>query len=528
MTDGFAILFSGAPILPGENKMTITFRSNKIAHAVMAAVLSITAAAPAWATGSNTTSPAPTPVTPTPVITSLPQLATVGAGGCAQQYTNAINSLNGQAITANDVGLAANGVGAAATVTGLIAQEVASTAKAAEFTAMSAGLAETVAYGVAPAPTAGGIPGSVAAAAAAGTLAATSGAESVALAAAIVGAGSNVAGVASQVAAQVFTHSSQDLTVYVAGLPDCEATHTGTVAVTDGGVNVTGTSIFNDDVGVAGDVNVEGDVNASQVHATQGISAVGGGIWIGDPNGTTFSDGITIGGGAVSGAGFGGAQAVTGDADAIAIGNNAQAMQSGSVAVGLDASSTGTDATAVGTGATAGADNTTAVGTNAQANATGSAAYGQGAVASLSQQQVFGTAANTYTMPGITSDLSRTRQSGPLEVATSDAMGNLATDGGQIFETLSENQAGIAIAMSLPTPSLQAHESFGVAFNWGKFKRSQALGVSAMGVVNRNVFGGGERLSLNGGFGLSIQEKTFGGHNAGTTKGGRVGVQLSW
>ena len=335
-------------------------------------------------------------------------------------------------------------------------------------------------------------------------------------------------GVASQVAAQVFTHGSQDLTVYVATLPDCEATHTGTVAVTNGGVNVTGTSIFNDDVGVAGDVNVEGDVNASQVHATQGISAVGGGIWIGDPNGTTFSDGITIGGGAVSGAGFGGAQAVTGDADAIAIGNNAQAMQSGSVAVGLDAASTGTDATAVGTGATAGADDTTAVGTNAQANAAGSAAYGQGAVANLTQQQVFGTASNTYTMPGITSDLSLSRQAGPLEVATSDALGNMATDGGLIFQTLSEDQAGIAIAMAMPMPALQANESFGVTVNLGAFKQSRALGMSAMGVVNRNVFGGGERLSLNAGFGFSTTEKTFGGHNAGTTTGGRVGVQLSW
>ena len=275
-------------------------------------------------------------------------------------------------------------------------------------------------------------------------------------------------------------------------------------------------------------MNVEGDVNASQVHATQGISVVGGGIWIGDPNGTTYSDGITIGGGAVSGAGFGGAQAVTGNADAIAIGNNAQAMQSGSVAVGLDAASTGTNATAVGTGAAAGADDTIAIGSNAQANATGSAAYGQGAVANLTQQQVFGTVANTYTMPGITSDLSRARQTGPLEVATTDAAGNLATDGGQIYETLSENQAGIAIVMAMPTPSLLASESFGIAFNWGKFKQSQAIGISAMGVINRNVFGGGERLALNGGFGVSTNEKTFGGHNAGTTNGGRVGVQLTW
>ena len=87
------------------------------------------------------------------------------------------------------------------------------------------------------------------------------------------------------------------LSVDGTNLPDCEVTHTGTVQVTSGGVNVTGTSIFNSDVGVDANVNVSGDVNAAQVHATQGISAVGGGIWLGDVGGTTFSSGITIGGG---------------------------------------------------------------------------------------------------------------------------------------------------------------------------------------------------------------------------------------
>ena len=508
--------------------MTTTFQIKKISVAAAVAALTIGATTPAWAQGSNTTNPAPTPATPPSVVTSLPQLSSVGSGGCAQQYTNAINTQNQSAITANDVGLAANGVGAAATVTGLIAQEVASSASAAAFTAMAAGLTTTTAYGVAPLPTAGGIPGSVAAAAAAGTLAGTSVAESVALGAAIVGAGSTVAGVASQVVAQTHTQNSQNLSVYVASLPDCEATHTGTVTVTNGGVNVSGGSIFNDDVGVAADVNVEGNVTASQVQTTQGISAMGGGIIIGDPNGTTYSDGITIGGGAVSGAGFGGAQAFTGDANAIALGNNALGQQSGSVAVGLVASASGADATAVGTSATASADDTTAIGTNAQANAAGSAAYGQGAVATLTQQQVFGTMNNTYTTPGITSSMSRSRQSGKLEVATSDAAGNLATDGGLIFESLSEHEAGIAIAMAMPMPSLRANEKFGVAVNLGRFADSHAIGFSAMGIVRENVFGGGERLSVNAGLGVSLNQHTYGGQKASNAKGGRVGFQLSW
>ena len=218
--------------------------------------------------------------------------------------------------------------------------------------------------------------------------------------------------------------------MYVATLPDCEATHTGTVAVTDGGVNVTGTSIFNDDVGVAADVNVEGDVNASQVHATQGISAVRGGIW------DRRSQRYDLFGRHHDrrrrsvGRGFRRPPGHAGNADAIAIGNNAQAMQGGSVAVGLDAASTGTNATAVGTGATASADDTIAIGSSAQANATGSAAYGQGAVANLTQQQVFGTAANTYAMPGITSN-----RAGPVRAARGCHHGCcrqiLATDGGQ-------------------------------------------------------------------------------------------------
>lgn len=491
-----------------------------------------------------------------------------------------------------------------------------------------------------------------------GVQAVATGAKIAALAAEAVGVVSTVTGVGSQIAAQVFSHDSQDLAVYVATLPNCEAEFTGTVTVSGGGLNVTGASIFNDDVGVAADVNAEGDVNASQVHATQGISAVGGGIWIGDPNGTTYSSGITIGGGAVSGAGAGGAQAFTGDIDAIAIGNNARAMMSGSLAFGLDSSSTGADAIAIGTNAqammggslafgldssstgadaiaigntaaangvqdvvvgalnktdaggnntvvgneidiigaassnntvlgaghqvtgsgnfvggdpntivgsmnvatgvdsnvtgdsnvaigdsvnitgdraiavgnnaTANADDTTVIGTNARADAPGSAAYGQGAVATQSQQQVFGTRANTYTTPGITSDLSRARQAGNLEVATSDAAGNLATDGGEIFKTLSENQAGIAIAMAMVNPTLIAKETFGIGVNWGIFQQSQALTVSAIGVIAKDVFGGGERLSLTGGFGASLQQKSFGDHKTNTSYGGRAGVQLSW
>ena len=69
-------------------------------------------------------------------------------------------------------------------------------------------------------------------------------------------------------------------------------------------------------------------------------------------------------------------------------------------------------------------------------------------MANLANEQVFGTAANTYTTPGITSGLSKARQTaGPLEVVTSDQAGHLATDGGLIFDELSKLNGGVAVAM---------------------------------------------------------------------------------
>jgi hypothetical protein len=198
-------------------------RSSKInfshpSPAVVFAVLPFIAVTPALAAGSNTTNPAAVPATPAPVVTSQPQLSTVGAGGCAWQYTKAINSLGQQAIIANDVGLAANAVGAAAEVTGLIAQEAASIADAAAFTALAAALAADIP--VVGTATPGAIP--------AGVLAGSSVAKSIAYGAEIVGAGSTVTGVASQIAAQVFTHQQADLNTYVTeNLPLCDTTFTG-------------------------------------------------------------------------------------------------------------------------------------------------------------------------------------------------------------------------------------------------------------------------------------------------------------
>ena len=217
---------------------------------------------------------------------------------------------------------------------------------------------------------------------------------------------------------------------------------------------------------------------------------------------------------------------------ATAIGQDAYADGRNSTALGQDSYADGRNATALGADSYA-ARNGTAIGRGTQANAEGSVAIGRdsgggAAVASLENQFVLGTSNHTYTAPGITSDLSRSRQSGPLEVATSDANGNLATDGGQIFRELGEQGAGIAIALALENPDLVGNERFGMSANLGFFEGNTALGVALMGVLGHNFVGEGERWALSGGVGLSLNENNFGGQDTDRTVAGRAGVQVSW
>ena len=88
---------------------------------------------------------------------------------------------------------------------------------------------------------------------------------------------------------------------------------------------------------------------------------------------------------------------------------------------------TGANGIAIGNNVSVAGANAVAIGTGASANFANSAAIGNGATATRANQQVFGTAANTYTMPGITSAASRAAQTGPTQIVTSDAGGNLAT-----------------------------------------------------------------------------------------------------
>jgi trimeric autotransporter adhesin len=159
-----------------------------------------------------------------------------------------------------------------------------------------------------------------------------------------------------------------------------------------------------------------------------------------------------------------------------------------------------------------------------------SSAIGAGAQTVFANQMMFGTADQSYTMPGITSDLSRQRQLGRLQLATTDAYGNLASDGGDVFKAIGTVQAGVAVAMAVETPGLTTEDNFGMRVGWGGFDGSEnaahAIGASAIGVVARDIFRKGTRLALDGGIGWGWSE--FKSYSASDVIAGRGGVQFTW
>lgn len=132
------------------------------------------------------------------------------------------------------------------------------------------------------------------------------------------------------------------------------------------------------------------------------------------------------------------------------------------------ASAAGRDAMAAGFGARADGARATAIGTQAQASGEESVAIGAGAVASRRRQVALGTAASTYSLPGLTSAASRAAQSGPTQVVTTDAAGNLAAlpidlagldqriDGVAAYarEGRREARQGIAAAMAMTAAAM--------------------------------------------------------------------------
>ena len=165
----------------------------------------------------------------------------------------------------------------------------------------------------------------------------------------------------------------------------------------------------------------------------------------------------------------------------VAVGNNARAWSPNTVAVGHNALASLTNATAVGQnsmahrhsaafgqyaraaeqftiaigqGSYANASGASAIGRGAHAGWAGSTAIGAGASTTRDFQMVFGGVANTYTLPGLASDASRSSQSGAVQLVTTDASGNLATDGG-VFEARIAQIENV-LNLTPPTPAQAA------------------------------------------------------------------------
>jgi autotransporter adhesin len=96
-------------------------------------------------------------------------------------------------------------------------------------------------------------------------------------------------------------------------------------------------------------------------------------------------------------------------------------------ALGANATASGNASSAMGQGASAAGDFSVAIGQGASAPFANSVAIGQGAAATRANQVALGNTANTYTLPGLASAASRAAQSGPLQLVTADANGNLGT-----------------------------------------------------------------------------------------------------
>lgn len=178
-------------------------------------------------------------------------------------------------------------------------------------------------------------------------------------------------------------------------------------------------------------------------------------------------------------------------------------------------------------------DGGTAIGANAKVTHQGSTAIGAGAKSTDTDQVTLGTEKDTVKAPGIASQKSKDRQVGSLEVVTSDSQGNLATDGGAIFnqlgqfgstldthsamlsahsKKLEEHGKGLAIAMAMPDAWLSDKERFAVAGSLGYYDEETALGFAAIGRIDQT-------WSLNAKVGTDTEFKQF---------GASVGVRAGW
>jgi autotransporter adhesin len=322
---------------------------------------------------------------------------------------------------------------------------------------------------------------------------------------------------------------------------ECANAGAQTTGPNDGTI-VNNTACGNAAVATGGESTAVG--NSSEASAPGGTALGAGAVATGDL-GTAVGRGANAGGFVSTAIGSGANASGTGS---IAIGQGTTASADSSIAIGGLASgvagtalgsatfAAGSNSTAVGRLAAATGSDSTALGTNSSATFANSTAVGNGAVATRADQQMFGTASNTYTMAGIASAASAGAQVGPRQIVTSDSSGNLATstlaglgiassaDIGSLqaqIDGLAQRDrqlaSGIAISLALAQPVLQAGQTVGVRIGWGTFAGSNAIGLSAAGVLARGFAGPTTSLVVDGGLG-------FGGNYTA----GRAGVTFGW
>jgi hypothetical protein len=141
----------------------------------------------------------------------------------------------------------------------------------------------------------------------------------------------------------------------------------------------------------------------------------------------------------------------------------------------------------------------------------------------------FGTASNTYRMPGLTSAASLAAQSGPTMFVTTDANGNLAAANfsPQSINQLSANVAllqenlqhglnqayeGTAVAIAMGGSWLPDNKRFAITTNWGNFRGTNAMSFIAQARLSDNIVA---NAAIAGGF-------QYGG------VGTRAGLTFAW
>jgi hypothetical protein len=88
---------------------------------------------------------------------------------------------------------------------------------------------------------------------------------------------------------------------------------------------------------------------------------------------------------------------------------------------------------------------------------------------------------------------------------------------GEAFGDMRRYSEEASIAASLADPDFVAGEHFGVRINWANAGSSDAIGITGAAVLADGMFGKTGRLTGSVGVGF-----------AGSTIGGRAGLQLTW